>query len=188
MRTPMTLAAAAAVLLIAGACSSDEDSGQPEFDTNGAAAENPGDTAAEEDQEEDGTVILDLEETHTYDDGFSIRLSDFERFNEQDEGYSNDVDWLAFTVTFTNGSEAPVEIDRIMRNCQVDGNTSDYEAFDHLAYDWPSMIQPGSTGTWQPACEMATDADELQWDMAIFTPNDEGGPSYPTVYWTGTVD
>ncbi|MFE7461689.1 hypothetical protein ACWFMI_23425 [Nocardiopsis terrae] len=184
MRTPITLAAAT-VLLLTAACSTDDE--QPETSPEESSVDSP-DQDETHQEEGDGTTVLDLEETHTYDDGFEIGLSDFERFNEQDEGYSDDTDWMTFTVTFTNGTDAPVEIDRIERSCQVNGQVSDYEAFDHLAYEWPSMIQPGSTGTWQPACEMPTDADELQWDMAVFTPVDEMGPSYPTVYWAGSVD
>lgn len=188
MRTPVTAAMAAALLLVLAACSGSDETAQPEEVDEAAADQVDAGQDETVEDEDDGTTILGLDETHTYDDGFSIHLSDFERFNEADEGYPGDGEWVVFTVTFTNGTEEPVEIDRIERSCQVDGVVGDYEAFDHVQYDWPTMIQPGDTGIWQPACEMPADAEELQWDMAVFQPGDEMGPSYPTVYWTGPVD
>jgi hypothetical protein len=181
----MTVAAAAA-LLITVACSGETDA--PAVTPEDVAEQTAEAAVEEEAQEGEGTTVLNLEDTHTYGDGLSVHLSDFERFNSADEGDGDDAEWFSFTVTFTNDSDIPVEIDRIVRNCQVDGQVSDPEAFEHLAHEWPTMIEPGSTGIWQPACEMAPDAEEFQWDMAVFTASDEDEPSYPTVYWTGTVD
>ncbi|OLT26556.1 hypothetical protein BJF83_20950 [Nocardiopsis sp. CNR-923] len=137
--------------------------------------------------EEAGPTVLDLAETHTWDDGLSVSLGDFERFNEDDLGYSGGLDWVKFTVRFENGSDAPVEIDRIERSCNVGGVEGDYEAFDAFAHEWPAMIQPGATGIWEPACEMPVDENELQFSLGLFGPDDVD-PSHEVVYFSGTVE
>lgn len=171
-----TVPAAVAVALLATGC--------------GAPAEDPAEESSPSSASESsppGPTTLGFDETHTWDDGFAVSLSDFERFNAADEGYSDDIDYVTFTVTFDNGSEAPVELDRIMRSCQVKGVEVGTEAFSDLAHESPSMVQPGATGAWEPACEMASEETELQFSLEIYAPGDTDVASYPEVYFAGEV-
>ncbi|WP_160051064.1 hypothetical protein [Nocardiopsis sp. FR26] len=180
MRTFPPAASALATLLALTACAQEP---QPEDDTGLSEQDAAVDADAPSEETAPEPVILDLEETHTWDDGLSVALSEFERFNEADLGYPGDLDYVAFTVTFTNGSEAPVEFDQMARSCTVGGVEGDYEAFDHLAYEFPKMIQPGAEGVWQPACEMPAEESELQFMVQ------PGDPAvYPEVYFSGPVD
>ncbi|MFD6094723.1 hypothetical protein ACFVWN_01200 [Nocardiopsis flavescens] len=177
------LAATVLAALLATACTGETPApDEPVATESQDAAADPGASAEETAAE---PVVLGLDETHTYDDGFAISLSGFERFNGADYGF-DDQDWVSFTVTFANGTDAPVEIDRVERSCVVGGVEGDYEAFDHLAYDWPSLVQSGDEGIWQPACAMPVDEEELQFSIGVYAPEDVE-PSYEVVHFSGQV-
>ncbi|HLU98608.1 MAG TPA: hypothetical protein VKZ89_17380 [Thermobifida alba] len=126
----------------------------------------------------DEPTLLGLDQTHTWPDGLEVSVSEFERWNEGDLGYSDSEDYASFKVTFANGGEAPVTIDRIVRGCIVGGVEEDYEAFEHLASDWPSMIQPGSEGLWEPACPTPPEGTEFQFHLDLYaTPTTSTPPT-----------
>ncbi|MFJ9553263.1 hypothetical protein ACIRPH_05580 [Nocardiopsis sp. NPDC101807] len=181
MRPTAPVASAAAVLLAPGlsACAEEapveysfESRQEPEADLPAPGEAMP--------------VLLEIGDSHAWDDGLSVGLSDVELPDGDALGDSGGRGMVTFTVVLTNDSDVPVRTDRIDWFC-AGGVEGDDEAFDGDAHERPEAIRPGSTGILEPACEMPAEEYGLQLLLGLSRPGD-AELAHEAVFFSGIVE
>ncbi|MGW8529223.1 hypothetical protein [Nocardiopsis sp. NPDC055824] len=179
---PTALAASAAAVLLAPGLSACAEDAPVEYSFESMAEVEPDLPAPGEAM----PVLLEIGDTHTWDDGLSVGLSDVERPDEDALGDSGGRDRVTFTVALTNDSDVPVRIDRIDWFC-TGGVEGDDEAFDGDAHERPGTIQPGAAGVLEPACEMPAEEYGLQLLLGLSRPGD-AELAHEVVFFSGVVE
>ncbi|MEU0236636.1 hypothetical protein ABZ234_03025 [Nocardiopsis sp. NPDC006198] len=179
---PTALAASAAAVLLAPGLSACAEDAPVEYSFESMEEVEPDLPAPGEAM----PVLLEIGDTHTWDDGLSVGLSDVEQPDEDALGDSGGRDRVTFTVALTNDSDVPVQIDRIDWFC-TGGVEGDDEAFDGDAHERPGTIQPGAAGVLEPACEMPAEEYELQLLLGLSRPGD-AELAHEAVFFSGIVE
>lgn len=137
-------------------------------------------------------VSLDLDQTHEFDDGLTIGLTDFERGVEEGgvdptTGQESDLPYLSWRVEVTNQGGQTLQTGSVSRSCSV-GDPLRESGAPALGSDVtpPESLEPGESGSWDEDCWVEQDDTRLQY--AVEFHDQDFVPLYPPVVFTGPVD
>ncbi|WP_431870066.1 hypothetical protein [Nocardiopsis eucommiae] len=136
-------------------------------------------------------VVVDLDQTHDFGDGFSIGLSGFERRVEEggvdpDTGEEGDLPYLSWTVEVTNEGSATVPSGLVTRSCSV-GDPLRESGSPVLgdSVNPPESLEPGQSGSWDEDCWADEDDRQIQYTVEFH--DQDFVPLYPPVTFAGSV-
>lgn len=139
-----------------------------------------------------GTVTVDLDETHDFGDGLSIRLTGFEREVEEGgvdpaTGEEGDLPYLSWTVELANEGSETVQTGLITKTCAV-GDPLEESGSPGLgdSVNPPESLDPGQSGAWDEDCWLDEDDSQIQYTVEFH--DQDFVPLYPPVTFTGTVE
>jgi hypothetical protein len=147
-----------------------------------------------EDRPEDEfeAVVVDLDQTHDFGDGFSVGLSGFERGVEEGgvdpaTGEEGDLPYLSWTVEVANEGSQTVLSGLVTRSCSV-GDPLRESGSPVLgdSVNPPESLAPGQSGAWDEDCWADEDDHQVQYTVEFH--DQDFVPLYPPVTFAGTVD
>ncbi|AFR09356.1 hypothetical protein ACFV4I_15350 [Nocardiopsis alba] len=147
-----------------------------------------------EDRPETGfeTVTVDLDETHDLGDGFSVRLTRFERGVEEGgvdptTGREGDLPYVSWRVELDNESDETVQTGVVTRSCAVGDplRESGSPALGDSAHP-PESLEPGQSGYWDEDCWVEEGDTRIQYTIEF--QDQDFMPIYPAVTFAGTLD
>ena len=137
-------------------------------------------------------VSVDLDQTHEFDDGLTIALTDFERGIEEGgvdpaTGEEGDLPYLSWRVEVSNEGGQAIRTGSVSRSCEV-GEPWRESGAPALGSEVtpPESLDPGASGAWDEDCWAEDDDDRIRYTVEFH--DQDFVPLYPPVVFTGTVD
>ena len=169
------------------------DPAEPPPGAEGAPAEEPlPDDGGDRPDPGFGTVTVDLDETHDFGDGLSIRLTGFER--EVGEGgvdpatgEEGDLPYLSWTVELAEEGSETVQTGLVTKSCAV-GEPLEESGSPGLgdSVNPPESLEPGQSGAWDEDCWHDEEESQIQYTVEFH--DQDFVPLHPPVTFAGTVE
>ncbi|MBR8743216.1 hypothetical protein [Nocardiopsis sp. MG754419] len=137
-------------------------------------------------------VTVDLDQTHAFGDGFTIRLTDFDRGMEEGgvdpiTGEEGDLPYVSWRVEVSNEGGEPVQTGAATRTCEV-GEPLRESGSPALGANVnpPEAVEPGGSDTWDEDCWADEDDTRLQYTVEFH--DQDFVPLHPPVTFVGDLE